>query len=143
MADIIDFTERRLGQKKEQVTLATLEENAIQLLLGDWEKMARNNRLNEFFKTSLASVIDPASRVNFMQDLNEIARLELNLQVFPIVYHPGTIADKQHGWVVMFHLSKEHWTKTPELASEAYARCFALLLHSRLRRAALEANLVT
>lgn len=142
MADIIDFTKRRLGQQKEAVTLASLEANSTQSLLSDWEKMARNNRLNEFFKASLASVIDPASRANFMVDLNEIAHLELNLQVFPIVYHPGTMSDKQHGWVVMFDLG-EHRATTPELASEAYARCFGLLLHSRLKRAALEAKLIS
>lgn len=114
---------------------------AIEFLLTDWEKMARNNRLNDYFKSSLPNLVDQNARVNYMGDLNEVAALELNLELFPMVFFPGTTDRKQLGWVVQFFLGKER-ISTPELASEAYARCFAILLYLKLKRDALEAGLL-
>lgn len=141
MGEIIDFMTRRTLGAAQPMTMVALEERATDLLLIDWEKMARNNRLNDYFRASLPNLIDQSSKINFMGDLNEVAALELNNELFPIIYFPGTLNKKQHGWIVMFHVG-DYLAKTPELASEAYARCFAVLLHIKLKRAALEANLI-
>jgi len=143
MTNVIDFTAKRLGKvaPPKQVTWEELHSHATEFLLGDWEKMARNNRLNDYFKQSLPNLIDPASKSNYMADLNEVAALEMNLEFFPRMFSPGTQHKGQLGWLVQFHLG-EGLFGTPELASEPYARCFAILLYLKLKRDALEAGLL-
>jgi hypothetical protein len=143
MGEVVDFTARRLAKQQplKQITWDQVRAEAIDFLLGDWEKMARNNRLNDYFKRSLSSTIDHGSKVNYMSDLNEIATLELNMELYPMIYFPGTISGQQHGWVVKFKLEKET-VSTPELASEAYARCFAILLYLKVKRDAISAGLI-
>jgi hypothetical protein len=60
MAEIIDFN-KRLQQKQElnkRLTMIELTINATEFLLCDWEKMAKNNRLNDYFKQSLPNLVD-------------------------------------------------------------------------------------
>lgn len=140
MGEVVDFTARRLKEQLKPVTMEILMAKAVEFLLGDWEKMARNNRLNDYFRQSVPQ-IDNLTKTNYMSDLNEIAVLELNLELFPMVFFPGTIERKQLGWIVQFFLGKER-ISTPELASEAYARCFAILLYLKLKRDAIEADLL-
>lgn len=141
MSNVIDFTAHRLKEKRKATTIVELSAKATDFLLGDWEKMARNNRLNDYFRNSLTHAIDPNSKVNYMSDLNEVAALELNLDLYPMVFFPGTLQPKQIGWLVQFHLGKEK-ISTPELATEAYARCFAILLYLKLKRDCIEAGLL-
>ncbi len=141
MGEVVDFTARRLKERPPKPTMEELMVKAIEFLLQDWEKMARNNRLNDYFRASMPNLIDQSTKTNFMSDLNEVAGLELNLELFPMIFFPGTTDRKQLGWVVQFFLGKER-ISTPELASEAYARCFAILLYLKLKRDALEAGLL-
>lgn len=139
MGEVVDFTARRLKEHKKPVTMEELAGKATEFLLTDWEKMARNNRLNDYFSASLPHSTD--QNKNYMGDLNEIASLELNLNVFPMIFFPGTSDRKQLGWVVQFLLGS-HRISTPELATEAYARCFSILLYLKLKRDAIEAGLL-
>ena len=140
MGNVIDFTARRLKEQPKPVTMEELMANAVDLLLIDWEKMARNNRLNDYFKKSVPQV-DKDTKTNYMSDLNEIAALELNIELFPMVFFPGTVDRKQLGWIVQFFLGKTR-ISTPELASETYARCFAILMYLKMKRDAIEAGLL-
>lgn len=141
MGEVVDFTARRLEKQnaKAKITMPTIVADATDFLLGEWEKMARHNRLNDYFKRSLPLLIEHGSKINFMSDITEVAKLELNLDLFPIMYSPGTKVSKQMGWIVSFKLG-EHVIETPELASEAYARCFGLLLFLKTKRDALAAG---
>ena len=142
MGEVVDFTARRLKEKPKPVTMEELMAKAIDFLLTDWEKMARNNRLNDYFRQSLPNLIDSGEKTNFMGDLNEVAALELNIELYPMVFFPGTTDRKQLGWIVQFFLGKNNERiSTPELASEAYARCFAILLYLKLKRDAIEHGL--
>ncbi len=142
MGNVIDFTARRLGEVKKPPTPEELEKAAVEFILRDWEKMARNNRLNDYFRASLPNLVDQNGRANYMSDLNEVAALELNIEHFPMVFFPGTLHKKQHGWTVKFQID-DFVIATPELASEAYARCFAILLHIKLKRDLRDAGFVT
>jgi hypothetical protein len=139
MGEVVDFTARRLKEKPKQVTIEELHVRALEYLLADWEKMARNNRLNDYFRQSVPQV-DSSTKTNYMSDLNEIAALELNIELFPVIYFPGTNDMKQLGWQVHFFLAKTRLA-TPELASEAYARCFAILLYLKVKRDAIGAGI--
>jgi hypothetical protein len=143
MGDLVDLTQWRQDRKQQAptVTWATIIAESLDFLLTEWEKLARHNRLNDYFKRQLSNTIEFASKANYMADLNEVALLELKLDVFPMIFFPGTMNDKQLGWVVRFKLGSET-IATPELANEAYARCFALLLHLKIKHAALVAGLL-
>ena len=127
MADIIDFTAKR-KQRTALQPAATFEEvvfDTTEGLLDDWERMARKNKLNEFFIAALPHFVDQKSKVNFMKDLNAIADLEKNLGVAFVIGAPGTLNPGQVGWVVQFSIGDNIIT-TPDMAAEGYARCFAV-----------------
>lgn len=144
MGDLVDLTQwrkDRVSPVAPPITLQTIIAESLDFLLEEWEKLARHNRLNDYFKRQLSNTIDFASTVNYMADLNEVALIELKLDVFPMIFFPGTLDNSQLGWRVKFKLGSETIT-TPELANEAYARCFALLLHLKIKRSALAAGLI-
>lgn len=143
MGEVVDFTARRLAKASppKVVTMDALYEDALHHLLTDWEKMAKGNRLNDYFKATVPNLRQYPENANFMADLNEVSRLELNIELYPMVFFPGTTDRKQHGWLVQFMLGTFK-VSTPELASEAYARCFAILLHLKLKRDAIAAGLL-
>ena len=143
MADIIDFTSKRKQKTKEspKVTFEEVVYDTIDDLLGDWERMARKNKLNEFFIAALPSFIDPQSKQNFMKDLNAIADLEKNLHLMLVIHAPGTIEPQQVGWVVQFTV-RETIVSTPDMATEGYARCFAVLAYITIRYNAQAVGLI-
>jgi hypothetical protein len=144
LGEVVDLAARRAAKK--QVPSKTMEEvieQSIDFLQGDWEKMKRNDRLNDYFKRSLANTIDHASQENFMTDLNAVAKIEINLAFSPIVHSPGTQDDL--GWCVEFKLTNgsASWLAlTPHFPQEAQARCFALLLYLKAKREAHVAGLM-
>jgi hypothetical protein len=142
MGEIVDFTARRLRIVKPPKTIIGLAGDAIVYLLADWEKMAKNNRLNDYFKSTVPNLRYTSEKTNFMADLNAISVLELSIDLFPIIFFPGTSTSKQLGWMVQFIIGNER-IATPELASEAYARCFGILLYLKLKRDALTAGLIS
>jgi hypothetical protein len=143
MADIIDFTSKRKQKTKEspKVTFEEVVYDTIDDLLGDWERMARKNKLNEFFIAALPSFIDPQSKQNFMKDLNAIADLEKNLHLMLIIHAPGTIEPQQVGWVTQFMIG-EHLVSTPDMAAEGYARCFGVLTYVTIKYNAQAVGLI-
>ena len=145
MADIIDFNARRLqqigGAPAKTVTLQDVAFDAVDFLLGDWEKFARKNRLNDYFKQYFPNFIDADSQVNYMRDLTEVAALEAKIGMASIVFFPGTLEPIQIGWVVRFKLADQEIT-TPDMASECYARCFALLLYLKVKADAVDLGLI-
>lgn len=143
MGDVVDFTAIRLakGKAKPQVTMDAVIADSTDFLLGEWEKMARNNRLNDYFKRALPNVIEYGNKTNFMADITAVAGLEMNMSMFPMMFAPGTRDVKQMGWVVSFFLG-EHQISTPELANEAYARCFGILLYLKVKHDALAHGLI-
>lgn len=146
MADIIDFTAKR-KQKAEPApkpavtSIQDVAFDAVDFLLGDWEKFAKKNRLNDYFKQYFPNFIDADSKVNYMRDLTELATLEGKIGPPIMVFFPGTIEPVQIGWVVRFKIA-DHEVSTPDMASECYARCFALLLYLKIKADAINLGLI-
>ena len=126
MADIINLADRR---KKEKPTVAELAESAISFISSDWERFARNNRLNDFF-ISMAGVWAEES-VNYLSDLNAVAKIESKLRMNVVVRSP--YGHGHLGWRASFALKSGSVT-TPDLPFETYARCFNILLFIKLKR---------
>lgn len=141
MADIIDFTSRRQEkasvQKKQ--TVQELNIAATSLIISDWEKMARSNRLNDYFKQCLPSVIASSDGQNYLGDLNSLSKLETNMSVAPMVFAPGTIPSAAHGWIAQYRIGA-HIISTPEMYTEPYARAFGLLLFLKVKGSALSSG---
>lgn len=144
MAEVIevDFANRRNKlNEKSSVSFETIVAESTDFLLGDWERMARNNRLNDYFKQSLPNFIGSDSIVNYMSDLTSVSKLELNFDLYPVVFFPLTLSPDQLGWSVRFKIGSFD-ACTPPLATECYARCFAILLYLKIKHSAVEAGLM-
>lgn len=126
MGDVIDlFSNRKAPPSLESLGLKCAEE-----ISDNWERFARNNRLNDFF---LSSVPGWASQVNYLADLNAISVIENKLGLSLLLNAPGTSASSKLGWVAAFE-TKGIRVETPVMMCEAYARCFNILLFLKLGR---------
>jgi hypothetical protein len=144
MSNVVDFTARRQAKVSPPPKIPTIFEinvEQVDALIGDWEKMVRANRLNDYFKTALPNVIGFDSTVNYMADLNEIARVEIKLGIGPVVFFPGNSEKNKLGWICEYKIGND-FIATPELMSECYARTFGILLYLKVKRAALQSGAI-
>ena len=128
MADIIDLASRR---KPAPATVHALAIACVEEIQANWEKMARGNRLNEFFISSTPSYSQPS--INYLEDLNGLSNVELKIGLDPQVVAPGFSPDNALGWIGAFRLNGIV-VVTPFLVNEQYARCFNILLFLKLKR---------
>ena len=119
---------------RKALELSEIIEQAADLLLEDWERMVRVGRINEYIKSALPLSTEDDSFV--LSDLNAIARIEMNLNIQPMIFFPGTAYPEQLGWIVQTKLGDQH-TRTPELANEASARAFGIMLHLKAKHEAV------
>lgn len=103
----------------------------------EWERMARNNRLNEYFKSNAPSFM--VDGVNYMSDLNGLSSLEYKINHSPTIHPPQSLGRDQIGWIVSFRV-EDNQAHTIELASEPYARAFAIIMFLKLKRALLQSR---
>lgn len=132
MADIIDLASRRKTQLTKPSVLE-LAQTCLEEIQMNWEKMARSNRLNEFFIQSTPPYSQVA--VNYLENLNALSTIELKVGLDPQITSPSFSADvRTIGWVAAFRLNGIV-ISTPFLVNEQYARCFNILLFLKLKRA--------
>lgn len=130
LADVIDISTRRKSapQKPSVQELALW---CVEDISGNWEKFARNNRLNDFFVSSVPSWGD--SSVNYLEDLNALVGIEKKIGLSPQVISPGFSSDNALGWVSAFRMNGIV-VATPFMVSEQHARCFNVLLFLKFKR---------
>lgn len=126
MGDIVNISDFR---KPAARPLEEIVKDCTDALLLDWERFARNNRLNEYF-VEAASVWTEAGKY-YLSDLNAISFIEEKIGLNIVLRAPLTQAHM--GWKASFHI-KNATVSTPELPFETYARCFNILLFIRLKR---------
>ena len=130
MADVISLDARRkkplpMKPSDQDLYLFYSEE-----LLAHWEKAAKLNRLNEYFISCTSLYTDELK--NYLDDLSAISKVEQNIGLSPQVLSPG-YSEVSTGWVSAFRLGYAIYA-TPPLASEAFSRCFNILLFLKLKR---------
>ncbi len=116
---------------KKVLELSEIIEHATESLMGDWERMVRVGRINEFI-CSLLPISTEGESTFILSDLNLIARIEVNLGIYPMIFFPGTAYPEQLGWIVQTKIG-DQLTRTPELANEASARAFGIMLHLKVK----------
>ena len=126
MADIINIADHR---KKEKPSVKQIVDAAIDYITADWERFARNNRLNDFFVSGAGVWADPS--INYLSDLNAVAKIEGRLGVSVIIRSP--YGRGQFGWRASFVL-KNSTVTTPDMPFETYARCFNILLFIKVKK---------
>lgn len=132
MADVIQFSDHRRqpeGPTVEQLALRCSEEIAQ-----NWERFARNNRLNDFFVQSVPSWSEEG--VDYLSDLNALSNIEKKIGLWPTISAPA----QQVGWVAAFRLNGVE-VVTPPMFSEAYSRSFNILLFLKLGREMTQAGI--
>lgn len=125
MAQIFDLAAYRRNPEQEWIKLLI---ESVDYLVGEWESSSKRNILNEFFK----KMVSRSSELNYTTDLNAIGNLEREYALATVAYSPFSLSSIQAGWIVAFKF-KDRPVHTPELVSEAQARCFSLLLFLRLQ----------
>ena len=126
MADVINLADRR---KKEQPHPKQLVDSAVSVIMSDWERFAKSNRLNDYF-TEAASVWTDQG-VNYLSDLNAVSVIENKLGMDIVVKSPSL--PSHLGWRASF-FHKSGTSTTPDMPFETYARCFNILLFIKLKR---------
>jgi len=129
LADVIDFAARK---KAAAPSVETIIHNCIEEIEGNWERFARNNRLNDYFLQSTPAWAE--EDIDYLSDLNAISRMEMKINLLPLI-------QVRTGWLAGFTLTwtvdgeaHEHGVQTPMMFTEPYARCFNILLCLKLRR---------
>lgn len=130
MADVIDLAERR-KKLPEKPTFQDIATFCLEEITSNWERFARNNRLNDYFVNSTPSWASPG--VNYLTDLNSIALIENKINLPLELLSPGSTGAEQLGWIAAFRIN-ENRVMTPFMMSEQYARCFNILLFLKLGR---------
>lgn len=105
--------------------------DATNEILSSWREHAVNDSLNQLIIDSFKDRIIDKS-LNYISDLNAIAKLENHIRLSPLILGPGATAGNSIGWGAGFYLNGL-LIATPEFSSEVYARCFNVLLYAKLR----------
>ena len=131
MADIITLADHR-KKPEEKLTIEQLASECVAAIAGDWERFARNNRLNDYFLQHTPQWT--REKVDYLSDLSALSVIENKIGLGLYLVSPEASAStSQLGWVAGFKLNGVRF-ETPPMAFEAYARCFNILLFLKLGR---------
>lgn len=129
MSNVIDMFSKR--ELQVTPTLEALVVKCIDDISENWQRFAKNNRLNDFFLSCIPHWAIP--QINYLSDINAISVIETKLGLSVIVNAPGTSPSSKLGWVAGFQI-KDANVETPVMMCEAYARCFNIILFLKLSR---------
>jgi hypothetical protein len=127
-AKVFDFEAKRKAMAKP--SLEQLIADCSEDLLGNWERFARNNRLNQFFISSVPTWVN--QHINYLDNLTELSQLEIKVGLEPQVVSPGFTTENL-GWIAAFRINGKV-VSSPFMISECYARCFNVLMYLKLKR---------
>lgn len=130
VSNVIDLFERK--KLAEPPSVQSLALQCSEEIAENWERFARNNRLNDYFLSSVPVWALP--QVNYLSDLNAISSVENKIHLNAIINAPDTSGGSHLGWIAAFEINGLR-VETPVMMCEAYARCFNILLFLKLGRA--------
>lgn len=143
MADnVVDFAsmKRKKGDKEAPTKNTTPSQTAklrtnnevfqdvFDEVIGEWQVYATRNRLNEFIHSKLPAKARMESGADYLNDLNVISAVEQKLEMRVVMLYPGATLSNPYGWLVSFHVGKNVYSTSPDMASESSARALAVLL---------------
>lgn len=127
------FSSDKQVESAETLLLKQIFVDLVASITEEWKQHAVDNSLNKFvidhFRDRLIE-----KNVDYTNDLNAVSRLEHHIHLYPIILGPGSTTGNSLGWGAGFYLNGLLFA-TPEFSSEAYARCFNILLFAKLKAA--------
>lgn len=130
MADVLQFKPKK-SVKAAAATPQEVFAMLVEDISTDWARAANNNRLNQYFVSSVAQARE---QHDYMGDLNALSMLEQKLFMGPTIVGPkGAKTAETFGWRVFLDLPVIGEVSTPPMAFETYARCFAILIFTKIK----------
>jgi len=136
MADIVNIADFR-REKKPQPSASEIAAFSVTSVMAEWERFAKSNKLSEFVNSSLGPHVKPFTA--YLNNLTEIGIIEQKIGLSPGVWAPGVTGGAQFGWRASFRFG-EVLVETPDMASEAYARCCNILIFQKIKREFIAAH---
>lgn len=130
MGAVVNLAERR-KVKPVKPTVLELATFVCDDILDHWNKAASKNMLNEYFMTCTPPY--SYAHVNYLEDLTAIGEMERRIGLWCQVISPHFGNPELPGWIAAFRVGSTTIT-TPFFTSEAFARCFNILLFLRVNR---------
>ena len=110
-------------------TNAEIFQEVVEDILGDWQRHAIKNQLNEYVASKLPSHIRGPLGSDYVNDLNACAAVEQRIGMKISIFMPGCIPQNPIGWLVAFHRNNEIFSTPADMVSEANARALNILLY--------------
>ena len=101
-------------------------------IIGDWQRFAVRNRLNEYIISKLPFFLKGPPSTDYISDLNALSAIELKLDIKVALFWPGTTTANPIGWIAGFHKDGKIFTTPADMSSEGYARALNILLYMGL-----------
>jgi hypothetical protein len=117
------------GSVTKLKTNAEIFQDTVEDVMGDWQRAAIKNCLNEFIASKLPSHMRGATNADYLNDLNVISVLEQKLGLQVAIFYPGCTTNNPYGWLAAFHRGPEIFSTPPDIVSEANARALNVLLN--------------
>lgn len=136
MSNVIPF--KRNGKKPHhrdgdlpvvEVTPSSVFYDVYEDVIGDWQRHAVRNRLNEYIISKLPSFLRIVPNADYTSDLNALAAIELKLEMKISLFWPGGTSANPYGWIGGFHKNGKIFTTPADMSSEAYARALNIILY--------------
>ena len=103
-------------------------------VVADWQSYASKNRLNEYIASKIPPKAKLDSSTDYFNDLNAISKVEQKLDIKSVIFCPTVTMTNPYGWMVSFHVGKQVYSTSPDMATESAARAFAVLLFLKFTR---------
>ena len=130
MSNVIDIS-TKFKKVPPAPSVQEIAEFAVEEISGNWERFATNNKLNEYFVQCVPTWSKPD--VDYLSDLSALSSIEQKIRLEVQVISPGFNIDNALGWIAAFRINGIVMA-TPFMMSEAYARCFNILLYLKIKR---------
>lgn len=127
---------KKSAPKQQPQTTTEIFEDVYADIIDEWQTKAIANGLNEYIRKKIPVHARGTAQADFVGDLNILALAESRLGMQVSMINPEAAGTQ--GWLVSFKMGDEAFSAPPQMASEAYARAFNILMfvefNSRLKR---------
>lgn len=134
-AKVLDFNKARQRTLVEPPIQKTTEKSSIdvfhevyQKTQDAWQYNAFRNKLNVFIESQIPKIVFTPKGGDYLNDLNLLSEIERKLGMNVVVFCPGSTKENVYGWLAGFHRDEDVFSTPPDMATEANARAFNILL---------------
>lgn len=98
-------------------------------IIGEWQRNAVQNNLNEYFFSKLPHNARPPKNSDCVNSLDILGSIEQKLEMIVASFYPGGTPNNVYGYLAAFTFKGEIYTTPPDIMSEANARAMNVLFY--------------